>query len=356
MMLPSLVLYLLCSIVKLVDSAQDSRGLDQISTRECTIVVRSDLRLDGGPDTFFECMLDQDDTNRAQTTNLLPINLSDSQKRIMETKLASGELVSNLSTLAIDGSTDFSRSHAINVPHDQMEFELGTSEVQRAPTTVTGLKPILVVKVTDSEGRARPESSRQISDDVFGSFGDKMTLKSQMHACSFEKLDITAGLSSGTDTSSDSPGVVDITIGISLLNNSRFAVRKAMTDTLEAQLGYKLPGPYQHVMFVLEGCYQQCGWAAYAYVNSWMSVYQGEYYKHVGVQMHGKIKHTICIVLALRLITYTEISLLVLSSSLILLSLHTYIHIHTCIQKLVITSTSCILVVSTGRRIPTIQD
>ena len=304
-MLPSLVLCLLCSIAKLVDSSQDSHvhDLGRSLTRECTIIVRSDLRLDGGPDTFFECILDQDDANRAQATNL-SINLSDSQKLIMEAKLASGELVSNLSTLTIDASTDLSRSQAINISLGQIEFELETSKVQRAPTTVTGPKPILVVKVTDSEGRARPESSRQISDDIFGSFGDKITLKSQMHACSFGKLDITAGLPSGTDTSSDSPGVVDITIGISLLNNSRFAIRKAMADTLEAQLGYKLPGPYQHVMFVLEGCYQECGWAAYAYVNSWMSVYQGEYYKHVGVQMHGKTKDTIYIVLVLRLISH----------------------------------------------------
>ena len=29
-----------------------------------------------------------------------------------------------------------------------------------------------------------------------------------------------------------------------------------------------------------------CGWAAYAYVNSWMSVYQAHYYKLVGVTVH----------------------------------------------------------------------
>ena len=31
-------------------------------------------------------------------------------------------------------------------------------------------------------------------------------------------------------------------------------------------------------------------WAAYAYVNSWLSVYRGDYYKDVAVQMHGKYK------------------------------------------------------------------
>ena len=76
-------------------------------------------------------------------------------------------------------------------------------------------------------------------------------------------------------------------------------------------------------MFVLEKCYNGCGWAAYAYVNSWMSVYQvrihvalacyakavvshsdrtaikwqSVYYKHVGVQVHelGKDLYGTCL-------------------------------------------------------------
>lgn len=40
-------------------------------------------------------------------------------------------------------------------------------------------------------------------------------------------------------------------------------------------------------MYALEGCYGNgCGYAAYAYVNSWNSVYVGNYYKAVGVQVH----------------------------------------------------------------------
>ena len=39
-------------------------------------------------------------------------------------------------------------------------------------------------------------------------------------------------------------------------------------------------------MYIIEKCYNGCGWAAYAYPNSWMSVYQMEYYKHAAVQLH----------------------------------------------------------------------
>jgi hypothetical protein len=39
-------------------------------------------------------------------------------------------------------------------------------------------------------------------------------------------------------------------------------------------------------MYNLQGCYVDCGWAAYAYINSWNSVYQGNYYKYAAIQVH----------------------------------------------------------------------
>ena len=139
------------------------------------------------------------------------------------------------------------------------------------------------MKVIDSEGRKLTESADQISDDIFGTYGDQMTLKSQMNACSYGKVDIIAGIN---DEHEVSPGVIEVTIDKSLVGNSRSVIRTAVIEEVQLLLGHSLPGPYSHVMFVLEGCYTDCGWAAYAYVNSWLSVYQGKYYKMVGVQMH----------------------------------------------------------------------
>jgi len=44
--------------------------------------------------------------------------------------------------------------------------------------TETGTKPMLIVKVTDSVGKARPLSPAQIGDDVFGTLGDPLNLES----------------------------------------------------------------------------------------------------------------------------------------------------------------------------------
>jgi hypothetical protein len=140
--------------------------------------------------------------------------------------------------------------------------------------------------VTDSDGKVVEENATEISDDIFGTHGDPLNLKSQMFDCSFGQLNVTPG--DIDDPHEAAPGVIEVTIIESLQEASRSRIRKAITTAVQNKLGFSLPGPYQHVMYILEGCYSDCGWAAYAYVNSWNSVYQDVYYKHVMVQMHGE--------------------------------------------------------------------
>jgi len=157
---------------------------------------------------------------------------------------------------------------------------------------VVGDKPILVVKVTDSVGRAREESAIQIGDDIFGSVNDPVNLKSQLYDCSHGVLNVVPGDNGSSNPVVDqdkysAPGVIEITIDIDITTASdRYAIHNAVTAEVQEYMGFSLPGPYEQVMYVLEKCYVGCGWAAYAYVNSWMSVYQDVYYKQVGVLVH----------------------------------------------------------------------
>ena len=82
------------------------------------------------------------------------------------------------------------------------------------------------------------------------------------------------------------PGVMEVTISVALEGNSPATIRNAVTTAVQNAIGESLPGRYQQVMYILQGCYLNCGWAAYAYINSWNSVYQGSYYKMTGVQVH----------------------------------------------------------------------
>jgi hypothetical protein len=85
----------------------------------------------------------------------------------------------------------------------------------------------------------------------------------------------------------EAPGVIDIKVGKSL-NNDRATVREAVISATEQKLGLKLSETFDHVMFVVEGCYtaDDCDWAAYGFVNSWFSLFKGDNYKYVAVQMH----------------------------------------------------------------------
>ena len=156
----------------------------------------------------------------------------------------------------------------------------------------TGMKSFLAIRVTDSEGRAHSDNARTISDKIFGSYGDQINIKSQLSACSHGKVQVTNEYDTRTfpwDNKFEAPGVVEITIPISLRGNDRRAIRRELILATQVKLGLEsLPGPFDNIMYVLEGCYTDCGWAAYAYVNGWLSIYQGDNYKFASVQMHGK--------------------------------------------------------------------
>jgi len=150
---------------------------------------------------------------------------------------------------------------------------------------------MLVVKVIDKDGLQRPESPMVIGDDFFGTEGDPVNLKERIEACSMGKWKVKAGHfnhESKYDKKVNGDivkGVMTVRISVSL-SKDKYTIHNAVTKAVEDKLGTGLPGPYNHVMYVLQKCYNSCGWAAYAYINSWMSVYQHDYYKKVGVQFH----------------------------------------------------------------------
>lgn len=220
---------------------------------ECTIVVEDILLLDNDlDDVSFHCILDPIDSGRKSEISL-PIRVSEGQKEILHSMFESGHIISGWSTLSLDRDMEIS-SEGLFVSTSKNTFDIGegSKHNERRLVTAEGDKPVLVVKVIDSVGRQRPESTDQISDDIFGTHGDQMTLKSQMTACSYGKVNIIAGVG---DEHEQSPGVIEVTIDKSLVGNSREVIRQAVITETESLLGHSLPGPYSHVMFVLEGCY-----------------------------------------------------------------------------------------------------
>ncbi len=262
-------------------------------SKECVVQAVALLPIDlslgsKSHDLSFECeLLDADDTNGDPGVSF-PLKLDAVQKSYLESKLNSGELISNKTTIRLEGSNIMIQNDNIIVPPGH-KINFGASVINQRATTVTGIKPILVVRVTDSDGKAPAYSAAQLSDDVFGTYDDPVNLKSQMYGCSFGQLNIIPGGTFGKGNDIAAPGVIEVTIPITLTDNSRADIRKAVTAAAQTKLGFSLPGPYQHVMYSLEGCYNEdCRWAAYAFSNHWLSVYQAQYITFAAIQMHGE--------------------------------------------------------------------
>ena len=235
------------------------------------------------------------------TGEYLPLSGTDDQLMSLRQSLNNGELVSAETT--IEGLTMSENIPAdggkatteVIIPSGNIVLKQGTSARRklankdnrhRRLAIYEGIKEILVVRVTDSGGLVHPDSARVMSDKLFGTDGDPENMSTQFNACSFNKLTITNKYSRNIDQQLAAPGVIEVKIPISLTNSNRGPINSAAKSAAEDKLGFTLPGSFDHVMFVLEKCYVDCGWAAYAYVNSWNSVYQGSYYKFPGVQLH----------------------------------------------------------------------
>ncbi|KAL7531124.1 hypothetical protein ACHAXR_005221, partial [Thalassiosira sp. AJA248-18] len=261
----------------------------------------------------FDCELDPNDTNGIPNLTR-KLQLSTNQKATMKQLMKDGDLIPGQSKFQLAGQNVIFDDGQLKVPpgwdvrtkvirgngnggnaaiddDDDDDEELirkrklfhENGHRQLNFGSHTGIKPILVVKVK-AGGKQLSQSTQQISDDIFGTNGDPVNLKSQLYACSQNKLQVQVGVEAH-ELKYSAPGVLHVEISTSL-SNSRSTIRNAVTSKVQQILGESLPGRYQQVMYVLEGCYSDCGWAAYAYINSWNSVYQSNYYRMVGVQVH----------------------------------------------------------------------
>ena len=161
----------------------------------------------------------------------------------------------------------------------------------------TGTRPILVVKIIDINGLQCSETPAEISQDIFGSTDDTVNLHSQILDCSMKRLNLTHVVPLGSiggiaPNLYDAPGVItinvkrDLTItpSATMINDAIIAIQDKFNLT-------RFPGPYGHVLFIIQKDYINPGWAAWASLGSptqhqWKSCYQGVYYKFVGVQVH----------------------------------------------------------------------
>ena len=153
--------------------------------------------------------------------------------------------------------------------------------------TAIGEFEYLVVKVIASDG-SNSLSENELADAVFGTYGDPVNIKSQYGLCSHGKnVVVESEDRSGTSTNI-SQGVVTITVDVSTSEGDA-VMRNAVTSEINAQFGVSSPTALaDHALYCLPP--NTMGGIAYAFINSWMSVYSDTWCRPVSAQMVRKMQ------------------------------------------------------------------
>ena len=153
----------------------------------------------------------------------------------------------------------------------------------------TGTRTVLAVRVLLNDGSYNFASQTGLSDDIFGNGVDPHNLRSQYAACSYNKLIfnkspnrlMTSNFGDGTTAINN--GVVDIRVN---LNRSAgdVNIRNAVTTKINSVFGVSSPDVLaNHVMYCLPSGVLS---TAYAFIGSWMSVYNNAWCNIPTGQMH----------------------------------------------------------------------
>jgi len=249
-------------------------------------------------DEEFLCELDDGMT--------VPIQGTEDQMSELRTMLNGGVLVSAESTVEIErinipdadgtpGVGDASQEVASLPPGPIRLINDGARnrerKLRRLNNPLEGVKKALVIRVTDLNWEQPPDHAWTISDKFFGTYGDTVTMASGFRDCTFGKLQFTSNYGSGVNTAPlTAPGVLDVTVGIRLNESTQATVRSAVVAAAQTKMGFTFPGPFDHVLILVKQCYavygESCSFAAYAYVNHWLSLYVGLNYRYPAVSMH----------------------------------------------------------------------
>ena len=172
-----------------------------------------------------------------------------------------------------------------------LEQQRNLAALQSSRALQSGTRTVLVVRILLTDGQYNYATQTGLSNDVFGNGVDTSNLKSQYAACSANKLifdkapnrSMTSNPNDGTTAISN--GVVDIKVALAVAPRIDGAIVNAVTTKINSVFGVTSPNQLaNHVMYCLPS--GTMDGIAYAYINSWNSVYSNEWCNYVSGQMH----------------------------------------------------------------------
>ena len=203
----------------------------------------------------------------------------------------------------------FDHTAQINMETQEIESDTPPKLIKRASSSlrklavVTGTKSILVVRIVAS-GVGPTVSELALSDSVFGNNADgdgadPVTATSQYAACSHGKIQfVEASNPDGNSGVNIRHGAVTISVTKSVQEQD-YVIRNAVTTNVYSLFGAYPNALADHVMYCMPP--GAMDGIAYAFVNSYLSVYNDLWCTYVSAQMHGTYIYlqTKCIIIYL---------------------------------------------------------
>ena len=259
-----------------------SRGRLEKFTKRCTAVLvdvqyQANSIVDPGDQRYLACLTDDGNAYKvkAANQNFLKANFGEN-----------GAFISGETDLTFGNDAAFdpvSNEILSKIPPGlaKKSWESG-----RKLAVTNGQKSVLVVRVIASDG-STSASDTALSNSVFGNGVDPVNLSSQYAACSHNKLEFVKAAEKTGATNSITNGVVTVTVSTAVAEGDG-AMRNAITTKLNSDFSVSSPNQLaNHVMYCLPS--GTMSGIAYAYINSWNSVYSDNWCTYVSAQMHGKI-------------------------------------------------------------------
>jgi hypothetical protein len=175
-----------------------------------------------------------------------------------------------------------------NAADDSTGFSPGVVSTDVDPTNFfwnrrlrTGTKRVLVLRAIASD-KTTTATEAELSDDIFGTSGDVINLKTQYRSCSDNQL-IFEPLTTNSLVGSD--GVYTVNIPTTVVTNAADGdIVDAMVAKATADLG-TLTSLVDYVMVCVPPG-TSGGWIAYAYINYWLSVFNDNWCRYPSGQLH----------------------------------------------------------------------
>jgi len=161
--------------------------------------------------------------------------------------------------------------------------------VQRISTKGSRKTLVIWIQASDFSTTTPMDDGRDgcLTDEVFGTYGDPINLRSQFKACSFDQLNFVPVNAESTTGVPVHNGVYSVKINQPVLGVDVSTIVNAVKAAATDALG-NLPSQYDNVMLCIPPGTKSNGrdWHAFAYVNHWLSVFNDRKCNYVTLGMH----------------------------------------------------------------------